>query len=76
MKGVFNLKPTKSRYCATWDVSKVLLYLQKLSPASKLSLKLLTHKLAMLIALTLASRTQSIHLLDIRNMKKGYDVYT
>ena len=29
----------------------------------------------MLIALTLASRTQSIHLLDIRNMKKGYDVY-
>lgn len=76
MKGVFNLKPTKSRYCETWDVSTVLLYLQKLSPVSKLSLKLLSLKLAMLIALTLASRTQSIHLLDIRNMKKGYDVYT
>ena len=30
----------------------------------------------MLIALTIASRTQSIHLLDIRNMKKGYDIYT
>ena len=42
MKGVFNLKPTKPRYCETWDVSTVLLYLQKLSPVSKLSLKLLS----------------------------------
>ena len=54
----------------------MLLYLQKLSPVSKLSLKLLSLKLAMLIALTIASRTQSIHLLDIRDMKKGYDIYT
>ena len=62
MKGVFNLKPTKSRYCETLDISTMLLYLQKLSPVSKLSLKLLTAKLAMLIALTPASRAQSIHL--------------
>ena len=27
MKGIFNLRPTNSRYCETWDVSKVLLYL-------------------------------------------------
>ena len=55
MKGIFNLRPTNSRYCEIWDVSKVLLYLQKLSPVSKLSLKLLTYKLAMLIALTLGA---------------------
>ena len=74
MKGIFNLRPTIPKYCETWDVAKVLLYLQKLSQVSTLSL--LTHKLAMLIALTLASRTQSIYLLDIRNMKKAYDTYT
>ena len=57
MKGVFNLKPTRARYSEIWDVNKVLLYLQSLSPIAKLSLKMLTLKLAMLIALTFASRT-------------------
>ena len=76
MKGVFNLKPTRARYSETWDVNKVLLYLQSLSPIAKLPLKMVTLKLAMLIALTQASRTQSIHLLSISNIKKGYDSYT
>ncbi|MES9884832.1 MAG: hypothetical protein ABW185_28635 [Sedimenticola sp.] len=76
MKGVFNLRPTKPKYSTTWDVSKVLLYIRKLSPVSSLPLKLLTHKLCMLIALTLASRSQSLHLLDVANMKKGYTGYT
>ena len=76
MKGVFNLKPTRACYSEIWDVNKVLLYLQSLSPIAKLSLKMLTLKLAMLTALTLASRTQSIHLLGISNIQKGYDSYT
>lgn len=76
MKGIFNLRPTNPKYCEVWDASKVLLYLQTLSPVSRLSLKLLTHKLAMLISLTLASRTQSLHLLDLTDMRKGYDTYT
>ena len=76
MKGIFNLKPVKARYCETWDVNKVLLYLRTLSPLATLSLKMLSLKLAMLIALTLASRTQSIHLLSISNLRKGYDTYT
>lgn len=76
MKGIFNLRPSGSKYTEIWPVSKVLLYMQKLSPVKDLSLKLLTYKLAMLIALTLASRTQSIHLLSIENMSKCYDTYT
>ncbi|MCG7878554.1 MAG: tyrosine-type recombinase/integrase [Candidatus Thiodiazotropha taylori] len=76
MKGIFNLRPCGPKYTEIWPVSKVLTYLQKLSPIKELSLKLLTHKLVMLIALTLASRTQSIHLLSIENMSKGYDTYT
>ena len=39
LRGVFNLRPLKSRYCKTWDVSKVLTYLQKLSPVKYISLK-------------------------------------
>lgn len=75
MKGVFNLKPTQPRYTQTWDVAPVLTYLRQLSPVGKLSLQLLTHKLVMLIAITCASRAQSLHLLDIGNMKKGYASY-
>lgn len=76
MKGVYNLRPAKSRYNQTWDVSCVLTYLRKLSPVHNLSLKLLTFKLVMLLALTLASRTQSLYLLSIDNMKKGFSSYT
>lgn len=75
MKGVFNERPSLPRYSETWDVSLVLKYLQKLSPVKDLSLKLLTFKLAMLISLTLACRTQSIHLLDIRGLSKRKDSF-
>ncbi|XP_060574268.1 uncharacterized protein LOC132731984 [Ruditapes philippinarum] len=75
MKGIFNLRPSVPKYCETWDVSSVLAYLRKLSPVSKLSLKLLTLKLCMLIALTLASRVQSIYLLDIKDMRKCSSSY-
>ena len=53
-----------------------VVYLQMLSPIANLSPKMLTLKLSMLIALTLATRTQSIHLLSISELKKGYDIYT
>jgi hypothetical protein len=33
LKGVYNIRPPKPNYVKTWDVSKVLLFLQKLSPA-------------------------------------------
>lgn len=75
MAGVFNLRPTKPRYTETWDVSKVLCFLQTISPVNSVSLKLLTYKLCMLFALTQASRAQSISLLTIDGMKKEDDVF-
>ena len=75
MKGVYNLRPVQTRYSKTWDISCVLQYLRKLSPVSKLSLKMLTFKLIMLLALILASRCQSLHLLSIDGMKKGFSSY-
>ena len=76
LKGVFNLRPPKPRYCNIWDVSKVLLFLQKLSPVRNFSLKELTLKLVMLIALTSATRVQTLHLLSIVNMLKSFKSFT
>ena len=63
LKGVFHLRPPKPKYCKTWDVSKVLIHLQKLSPVKFISLKHLSLKLIMLIALSTANRVQTLHLL-------------
>jgi hypothetical protein len=30
MKGVYNLRPSKPKYCKTWDVSNVLGYLKNI----------------------------------------------
>lgn len=70
LRGVFNLRPTQPRYTHTWDVSKVLVYLRKLSPVRFITLKDLTLKLCMLIALTNATRAQSIHLLTVHSVNK------
>ena len=72
LKGVYNIRPPKPNYVKTWDVSKVLLFLQKLSPAKCISLKELTLRLAMLIALSSACRVQSLHLLSTVNIQKSF----
>jgi hypothetical protein len=75
LKGVYNLRPPKPKSAKTWVVSKVLSFLQKLSPAKFISLKELTLKLAMLIALSSACRVQSLHLLSTVNIQKSFKSY-
>ena len=70
MKGVFKIRPAIPRYAKTWDVGNVFDYLRKLSPVKYLTLKNLTLKLTMLIAITNAARTQSIHLMNVKNVYK------
>ena len=69
LKGVFNLRPPRPRYNDTWDVSVVLNYLRKISPARDLSLKQLTLKLCLLLALVTAQRAQTLHLLSLDNLR-------
>ena len=76
MTGVFNLRPTQPRYKEFWDVSLVLDYLRTLMPVSELSLKQLSYKLAMLIALTQASRTQSLSLITLDGLHRDENSYT
>lgn len=54
----------------------MLTFLRKLSPVKFISLKDLTLKLVMLIALTNATRAQSLHLLTISDMCKCSKSYT
>ena len=76
MKGVYNLRPPAPRYQDTWDVGVVLEELKRLSPTEQLTLKDLTLKLVMLLALVLAARVQTLHILDLDNMETGTSSYS
>ena len=52
LKGAFHLCPPLPWYSSTWDENVMLQYLKGLGPTTTLSLKALTHKLVMLLALT------------------------
>lgn len=64
MKGIYNSRPPAPRYTSTWDVGQVTTYLKSLGPSP--SLKHLTLKLAMLMALVDANRTSELAALDLR----------
>ena len=66
MKGVSNSRPPCPRYTSTWDVDIVLEYIINLGENEGLSLKTLSKKLALLMALTDASRCSELHALDLR----------
>jgi hypothetical protein len=52
MAGVFNKRPPMPKYNKTWEVSTVLEHVKSLGPNESLTMKELTHKLTMLLALT------------------------
>ena len=67
MKGAFNMKPSFPRYTVTWDVNIVLKFLKDMPSLDTISLKFLTYKLVMLIALVTGQRCQTIKCLDLDN---------
>ena len=73
MKGVYKSTPPTARYKATWDVQVVLKYLSSFPKVTDLSVKLLTLKTIMLIALVTAQRGQSLHMLDMQFMTEFKD---
>ena len=62
---IFNSRPPAPRYTIAWDVDKVLVCIHNLPQNSQLSLTTLTHKLAMLMALTNADRCSELASLDL-----------
>ena len=57
------------KYNEVWDVNEVLKHLQTLQPLNELSLKLLSFKVVMLLALLSGQRCQTLHSLTTRDMK-------
>jgi len=76
MTGVHNERPPRPRYTHTWDVDVVLRHIERLGPNTALEDKTLTHKLAMLLALTTASRASEINSLNLEYMVDRGDVIT
>ena len=64
LKGTFTKKPPQPRYTQIWDVNRVLEEIKRLGPNESLTLKALSLKLAMLLALTTVSRSSELHKLD------------
>ncbi len=67
LKGVFQQRPALPRHNCTWDVSKVLNFLRTIQ-ADTVSLKMLTYKVVMLLALLTGQRIQTLYFVDIRNI--------
>ena len=61
LKSFEKMRPTVPRYAVTWDVNKVLCMLRSWFPYSGMSMKRLTLKTCMLVALASSDRAQTIH---------------
>ena len=69
MREVFNRRPPKPRYAATWEVSLVTDLFEKWPDNSILDIKRLSRKCAMLLALTSAKRQSDLRALDLAFMQ-------
>ena len=69
MKGVYEMRPVLPKYQEIWDVSIALEFLETMHPVEGLTLKNLTLKLTMLLALTSAQRCQTLQALPLDNMR-------
>ena len=68
MKGIFNLKPSLPRYTSIWDPNKVLKRLSRQQPRRKVSLKVLTLKVVVLLSLLSVQRIQTLHAIRLENV--------
>ena len=65
MKGVFNERPPLPKYTCTWNVQRVLSYITSWGSNDSLSVKQLSRKMAMLLALTRPSRSADLSQLSL-----------
>ena len=68
MNEVFKLRPSFPKYAETYDVRKVLDYLETIQTSMLTPLKELSQKLSMLLCLLSGQRNQSMAALDINFM--------
>ena len=69
LKGVFNKRSPRPKYNSVWDVNQVLAWFKSIGPAEFLSLRDLTIKITMLLALTRLCRGADLAALELTNRK-------
>ena len=72
MRGIFKLNPPKPKNVTTWDVKPVLDIL-RIKVNDQISLKELTLKCIMLLALSTGQRAQTLAALDLNNLERRGD---
>lgn len=75
VKGSSNLKPSTPKYDEIWDPCVVLKFFSRSPENADCDLKTLTLKLVTLLALVTAQRSQTLALIDIRNVQKTDDKF-
>ena len=75
MTGIFNNHPPRSGSTFAWDVETVLNYLSRLPDNLNLPIRILSHKLALLLSLTTASRVSEICCLNTEYTVEFEDKY-
>ena len=65
MGTIFHFRSPQPRYTSFWDVDVVVQHIRKLGPNKDLSLKQLTIKTVMLLALTRSSQSADVSKLDV-----------
>ena len=66
LKGAFNLRPPLPKYSTSWDVEVLLSFIKKLGPNESLSLKDLSQKSSILLALTTMDGVSEVVAHDLR----------
>ena len=75
MTSIFNKRPPKPRYIFVWDIETVLNYLSKLPDNLNLPIRVLSHKLALLLPLAAVPRVSEICCLNTEYMIEFEDKY-
>ena len=73
MKRIFHLRPQQPRYTKTWNVDKVLSYLEGLESNGLLSLKQMTLRIAVLLTILAGRGIQTLHMLTVIRMDQSHD---
>lgn len=73
LKGVSRLRPPRAKYQTTWDTQQVLSYLSKQGDNQNLSIRMLTKKLAALLALCSGQRVQTLSNIKISEIQNNSD---
>ena len=68
MAGIFNNRPPKPKYTFVWDIETISNYLFKLLDNLSLPIRVLSHKLVLLLSLTAGPRVSEIFYLNTEYM--------